>query len=333
MTDQHVAIVTGGAGFIGSHLCEALLKAGKRVVCIDNFSTGNVRNIEALVRNPNFQFLRLDITNDFDLENIPELNSFKIPFTGVQEIYHLAVPTSIKSFEKHRIATLRTSTLGTANLLACAAKYNARFLYASSSVVYGPRRDDRPNFNEADYGVLDHLQSRAIYDEGKRYGETMVRTYAEVKQLPVRIARIFRTYGPRMPLFDGHQVPDFILQALEGEDVVVNGGADFTTSLVYVSDICDGLLKLMASDIDMPVNLGSDINVPLMDVAKTIVEMVGSNSNILEGERMPFLSELGIPDIQKAKSELDWLPLTTLENGLKRTIEYIRANKILLAGD
>lgn len=333
MQEQHVAIVTGGAGFIGSHLCEELLRAGKRVICIDDFSTGHVRNIEALVRNPNFQFLRLDITSDFDLEKIPELAPFKIPFTGVQEIYHLAVPTSIKDFEMHRIATLRASSIGTASMLDIAAKYQARFLYASSSVVYGPRREDRPNFNEADYGVLDHLQPRAVYDEGKRYGETMVRTYAEVKKLPVRIARIFRTYGPRMALFDGHQIPDFILAALEGEDVTVNGGENFTTSLVYVSDICDGLLKLMASDIDTPVNLGSDIDIPLMDVAKKIVEMTGSSSQIVPGEQMAFLSELGIPDIQKAKSELDWLPLTTLDNGLKRTIEYIRANKILLAGD
>src|SRR3990167_9311789 len=238
-------LVTGGAGFIGAHLCERLVKDGHRVICVDNFSTSHLRNIEALLQIPTFQFLRLDVTQPFNLESYPELVSFKIAFEGIHEIYHLACPTAIKAFDKFRTQTLFANSLGNYQVLEIARKYKSKILLTSSSVVYGARQDEHPLFTEDVRGVVDHLTPRACYDEGKRFAETMFETYRQVHSLDIRIARIFRTYGPRMPLFDGHLIPDFILNAMDGKDLVLYGGKQFRTSLVYVSDVIDGLLRLM----------------------------------------------------------------------------------------
>jgi UDP-glucuronate decarboxylase len=332
--EQKTAVVTGGAGFIGSFLCESLLRAGLRVICIDNFSTGHVRNIEGLLRNPDFQFLRLDITAPFDLESFAELDAFKVKFLGVHEIYHLAMPTIAKGFEEYRIPTLLTNSVGTRNVCELAVKYKAKMLLASSAVVYGNREAGSPMIGESERGVVDHLTPRAPYNEGKRFAETMVTTYGAVHHLDVKIARIFRTYGPRMPLFQGHQISDFVLAALDGRPLAIAGDASTTTSLVYVSDVVDGLMRLMRAEPGIgPVNIGSDTEIAMHDIASTIVKLSESTSEIVYEAAPPYLTHIGLPDLTKARSQLSWIPLVRLDDGLTKTIEYIRANKLLLTNN
>ena len=330
-TEQQTVLVTGGAGFIGSFLCEALLKAGSRVICIDNFSTGHARNIESLLRNPDFQFLRLDINEPFNLETFPELDHFKVKFLGVQEIYHLAMPTVSKGFEQFRMQTLFANSVGTKHVMDIAAKYGAKTVFASSAVVYGNRSEAKKFFTEDDMGVVNHLSPRSAYNEGKRFAETMVTTYGAVKNLEVKIARLFRTYGPRMPLFHGHQIPDFILNALDNAPLTISGTEASTTSLLYVSDAVSGLLRLMQSPRDTGiVNIGSDVEMTMSDIAKRIVALAESSSQITFEAQPEHMTSLGLPELSKAREALSWVPLVRLEDGLQKTIDYIRANKLLL---
>lgn len=323
-------VVTGGAGFIGSHLCERLLQEA-RVICIDNFLTSQEGNIDALLKNPDFEFIRHDVTQPIDLEAFPELARFKIKFQGVQEMYHLACPTSPRLFEKYKMQTLYANSLGMKNVLDLAVQHQARVFYSSTSVVYGPRDTDAHAFTETEWGTSDQLSPRACYDEGKRFAETMCATYAQVHKLDIRIGRLFRTYGPRMPLFDGQMVPDFITNALDGKDLEIFGTEDFRTSLVYVTDVVDAIMKMMQLLTNVgPVNIGSDLDVKLADVARSIIEMTGSTSKIAYKDPLLFMSQLGLPDLTKAKDKLGWMPLVTLENGLKATIDYTIAHKSLL---
>lgn len=323
-------LVTGGAGFIGSFLVEALLREGNNVICIDNFSTGHIRNIEPYLQNPHFQFIKHDITQPIDLNELSELEPFEIKFKGIQGIYHLAVPTSIKNFEKYRKETALANSRGTELMLEQAVKYKARFLLGSSSVVYGERNGE-DQVSEEVMGKVNHLSDRAVYDEGKRFAETLTIMYAKEHGIDARIARIFRVYGPRMALFDGHQIPDFALAAINGEDITVNVALDFHTSLLYVSDAVSGLISYMESPTKEAVlNIGSDSDLTMNQIIDKIQEIVGSSVGINEAEKHNFLSELALPDIKKAKEELGWLPLVRLEDGLKKTIDYVRANKILL---
>lgn len=328
---QKTVLVTGGAGFIGSFLCEALLREGHRVICIDDFSTGHVRNIENFLRLPDFQLLRFSINEPFDLERFQELEPWQLDVTGIQEIYHFATPTSIKGFKEQRMNTLLANSVGTRNVLDVAVKYKSKIMLASTSVIYGDRSEEKSVFSESYLGVIDHLTPRAGYDEGKRFAETMFFEYKEQFNIDAKVARIFRTYGPRMPLFDGHQIPDFILAALDNKPIVINGGENFKTSLLYVVDLVDGLMRFMETQDDFgPMNFGSDAELNLSTVADKIIEMTGSQSQIEYAEQLDFLSELGLPDIQKAKTELGWLPVIRLEDGLQKTIDYIQANKLLL---
>lgn len=325
-------LVTGGAGFIGSHLCDRLIREGARVICVDDFSTSVERNIDFLLKNPNFQFLKVNISEPFDLEAFPELEAYKIPFQGIQEIYHMAVPTAIKKFDAHKIHTLHTSSRGTLNILDIAEKYESTLVFGSSSVVYGGRTENSLFFDEDYEGVVDHTSPRAVYDEGKRFSETCCVAYHQTRGVDARIARIFRTYGPRMALFDGHLIPDFIMNALDGKPLVVYGGEHFKTSLVYVDDVVDGLFKLMAAPENPgPVNIGSDVDVRMTDVANMILHITGSSAKVVFEPSLPFLTELGLPKIAKARESLSWLPLVRLEDGLKKTIDDVRANRILLS--
>lgn len=323
-------LVTGGAGFIGSFLCEKLL-VDARVVCVDNFITSQESNIDHLLKNSDFEFIRHDCTIPFDPEAFPELARFKVKFQGIQEIYHLACPTSPKRFDQYKMQTLYANAIGVKNALDLAVRYHAKFVHASASVIYGPRAADNHPYREEDLGVVNLLSPRACYDEGKRFAETMVETYRQVHALDAKIARVFRTYGPRMPLFDGQMIPDFITHALDNKALVIYGDETFKTSLVYVSDMVDGLVKLMQMPPDIgPVNLGSDLDVPLIDVAQRIIEMTGSTSRITFEPPLLFMTQLGLPDISKAKDRLGWLPLVQLDEGLKRTIDYTIAHKSLL---
>ncbi len=323
-------LVTGGAGFIGSHLCERLLQEA-RVICLDNFTTSEVSNINHLLKHPDFEFIRHDINAPFDPEQFPELTRFRVKFQGIQEIYHLACPTSPKKFDQYRMQTLYANSLGMKNALDVAVRYRSKTVFASSSVVYGPRPADGHNFKETEIGSSDLNSPRACYDEGKRFAEASCTTYRNVHGIDIRIARIFRTYGPRMPLYDGQMIPDFITNALDGKELELYGDETFKTSMVYVGDVVDGMMKLMQAPPEVQiVNLGSDVDMPLIDVAQRIKEMTGSVSNIALKPALLFMSELGLPDMTKSKEALGWIPLVTLDDGLKRTIEYTMSHKSLL---
>jgi UDP-glucuronate decarboxylase len=330
--DKKNVLVTGGAGFIGSFLCEALLKEGHHVICIDNFSTGHVRNIEPLLRNPDFQFLKVDITEPFDLEAFPELEPFKVKFLGVQEIYHLALPTAVKGFDEYRMQALLANSVGTKHVLDIAAKYKSKALLASSATVYGQHDAKmKEGLEETTLGVFDHLNPRACFNEGKRFAETMFATYADVYKLDCKIARLFRTYGPRMALFHGHQIPDFALNILEGEPVVITGDEQSTTALMYVTDAVDGMLRLMKAPADTgPVNIGSDVEVKIEDIAKILMQKGEKTVEIHYEPHPPFMMHLGLPSLKKAREALSWVPLVRLEDGLLKTMDYVRANKLLL---
>lgn len=331
--EKKTAVVTGGAGFIGSFLCEQLLRDGYRVICIDNFTTGHVRNIEAMLRNPDFQFLKLDITLPFDLDTFAELEPFKVKFVGVQEVYHLAVPTIVNAFHEYRMQTLLASSVGTRNVLDMAVKYKAKVVFGSAAVVYGGRTPEHAIFTESDVGTFDHLNPRGCYNEGKRFGETMCMTYGDVYGIDVKIARIFRTFGPRMSLQHGHQIPDFVLNALDGKELVISGDAETKTALVYVTDVVDAVVRLMKAERGIgPVNIGSDVEVPMGDIAQQIVTIAGSSSTVRFTEPPPYLLTLGLPSLTKARETLGWTPLVRLEDGIEKTVEYIRANKMLLTG-
>lgn len=328
--DQKNILVTGGAGFIGSFLCEELIKTAK-VICVDNFVSGTQKNIDQLLQYPNFIFLKHDLREPFVPEKFPELERFQVKLQGIQEIYHLACPTSPKEFDKYKIETLEANSTVMKHVLDFAVQYKAKVVNASSSVVYGPRPEENAFFVEEHLGAVDFLSPRACYDEGKRFTETMVVTYNQVHGLDAKSARIFRTYGPRMRLFDGQMIPDFITNALEGKDLVIYGDETFYTSLVYVTDVVEGLIKLMAAPADIgSVNIGSDQDLKLVEVAKMIVELTKSSSQIVFEEPLMFMTPLGLPDLTKVKERLGWIPIVTLGQGLQKTIEYTMANKEIL---
>jgi UDP-glucuronate decarboxylase len=325
-----IVAVFGGAGFIGSHLCERLLETGCNVICVDNFSSSGQNNISHLLRLPNFEFIRHDITEPIDFEAIEDLHKFQVNVFGISEVYNLAVPTSIKNFEKFKMQTCLANFLGTKNTLDLAVKYKAKYMQFSSQVVYG-------NFEKGDYveenfveGINNQLDPRACYDEGKRYAETLVDVYRETHNLDTKILRIFRTYGPRMLLDDGQMIPDFIVNALDAKTLMIHGDESFRTSLVYVSDVVEAALKLIDTDSHGPFNVGNPEIHQIINVAKKVVEMTGSASTIEYGEKLLFLREGAFPNISKIKDEIGWFPLVTLEEGLQKTIEYTQAHKDLL---
>ncbi|MFH1326493.1 MAG: NAD-dependent epimerase/dehydratase family protein [Candidatus Falkowbacteria bacterium] len=327
--DKKNVLVAGGAGFIGSHLCDRLIEDNK-VICIDSFITGNERNIDHLLKNENFAFIRADINELTELETLPELQKFKIQFQGIQEIYNCACPASPAHFDENRIATLLANSVGLKNLLTIAVKYKSQFVHFSSSVVYGPRREGNVKIKEDDKGVVDFIGKRSAYDEGKRFAESMVLNYRDVHNISVRVARLFRTYGPRMPLNDQQMLPDFIFNALDNKDVIIHGDENFTSSFCYVSDAIDAIIKLVQSDYQEPINIGSDIEESLTDLAKKVIALTSSQSQITYEDPILFMTPLSIPDIALVKDKLGWMPITTLDKGLEKTVENLRASKGLV---
>lgn len=323
-------LVTGGAGFIGSHLCERLLKEAK-VICVDDLSNSHIQNIEHLLQYPDFEFIKYDVNQPLELDSFPELDKFRVKFQGIQEIYHLACPTSPKNFESLKIHSLWANSQAMISTLDLAVKHKAKYVFGSSSVVYGPATEEDDFFSEDDEGIVYHLSPRGCYDEGKRFAETCVSTYQQVYGIDAKIARIFTTYGPRMKLRDGLLIPDFILDALDGKPLEIYGDETLQQSLCFVTDIVDGLLRLMETGPDVSiVNLGSDERHRMVDVAQQIIQMTNSNSQVVFEDELLFLTKKGIPDLRRAKEELNWIPLIRLQDGLQRTIDYTLANKELM---
>lgn len=319
-------LITGGAGFIGSHLCDELIK-DNNVICLDNFSSGDESNIDHLLADPGFVFVKHDIIEPIDLEKLPELQRFKIEFQGIQEIYHLACPMSPRDFDKNKIDTILANSVGVKNILDLANKYKSKLMHFSSSVVYGVDREGTDRVSESDIGCIDVLSERSAYDEGKRFAETMVINYIDKLGIDGKIARIFRTYGPRMKLNDDQMLPDFINNALDNKPLNILGDNTFSSSFCYVSDCVDAIIKFMNTDMIGPINIGSDVVVNITDLALQIIDMIGSKSEINYVDEVLFMKPLTIPDISKARNELGWLPVISLNKGLEKTIYELRASK------
>lgn len=328
--DKKNVLVAGGAGFIGSHLCDELIKTNK-VICVDDFISGNERNIDHLLANPDFVFIHHDLSIPLDLEAHAELKKFKIEFQGLQEIYNLACPMSPRNFLENRISTLLANSYAVKNLLDLAVKYQAKFLQFSSSVVYGPRREDDISWKakEDDFGLVNQLSARSAYDEGKRFAETLVSNYRAIYNIDTKIIRLFRIYGPRMELNDDQMIPDFIINALDNKDIIIHGDASFSSSFCYIDDAIDAVTKIMATDLSGPFNIGSDVDIKLTALVNLIIKNTNSQSAITYSDSKLFVSELVLPDIRAAKENLNWMPVVTLENGLKKTIFDIQANRRL----
>jgi len=328
--DKKNVLVAGGAGFMGSHLCDELVKTCK-VICVDNFITGSERNIDHLLSNSDFAFVNHDLSKPLDLEGHADLKKFKIEFQGIQEIYNLACPMSPRRFLENRLATLMANSYAVKNLLDLAVKYNAKFLQFSSSVVYGPRDTTNPELKltEKSLGQVDNLSERSSYDEGKRFAETLVTNYRSLYNLDTKIIRLFRIYGPRMEHNDDQMIPDFVNNALENKEIVIFGDDNFSSSFCYIEDAIDAVMRIMKTDISGPVNIGSDVDVKIKTLVDLIIKETNSQSTISYTESPLFISELVLPDIRLAKTDLKWLPVVTLTNGLKKTIFDIQAHKRL----
>jgi UDP-glucuronate decarboxylase len=324
--DRKNVLVLGGAGFIGSHLCDELISSCK-VICVDNFSTGDEKNIDHLLSNPDFKFIKHDISQPIDLEKLQELEVFKISFQGIQEIYNLACPTSPKNFNDQILDNLLANSFVIKNALDMAVKYQAKLLHYSSSVVYGSRVANVDKLDENYLGMLDYLSERSSYDEGKRFAETMITNYRKVYQVDAKIMRLFRTFGPRMKLADNQMIPDFVSQALENEDLIIYGDENFSSSFVYVSDVIDASTKMMDRDNITILNIGSDVDVPFSKIAQKIIELTNSKSQIRYENEAFFMSSLPLPNINRALEEIGWLPIITLDRGLQKTVDDLRASK------
>lgn len=301
-------LVTGGAGFLGSHLCEQLLGAGHEVIAMDNQASGQPINLDEIFYHDRFTYYQHDVT-EF------------IHVTGELDwVCHLASLASPVFYNKNPIKTLKVGALGTHKTLGLAREKDAKYLFTSTSEVYG---DPEVNPQPEDYrGNVDPYGPRSCYDESKRYGEAMVRAYRDKHDIDVRVARIFNTYGPRMRVDDGRVIPTFIQQALTGADLTVHGDGEQTRSFCYVSDLIDGLIALMQSSIQTPVNIGNADERTIVDLADVILELTDSASGIVHESRPPQDPEVRRPDLSKAIAELQWKPQISLREGLERTISY-----------
>lgn len=311
-------LIAGGAGFIGSHLCEAILTKDLEVICLDNFITGKRENIEILTNNPSFHLIEGDITKPLD-KTIQSLIS------GVQFVYHLASPASPFQYQKYPTETLLANSLGTSNLLEIAKANGAKFLYASSSEVYGnPQQHPQ---RESYWGNVNPIGVRSCYDEGKRFGEAMVVAYIRKDDLDARIVRIFNTYGPRMDKDDGRVVSNFTVQAIAGMPITVYGDGSQTRSFCYVDDLVRGLIVLMENEKARGevFNLGNPEEHTILEFAQMIKELTGSVSEIKFTDLPEDDPTRRQPDITRAKQILDWTPKVSLKEGLKKTIAYFRS--------
>ena len=304
------SLVTGGAGFIGSHLCERLIERGNEVVCVDNYFTGAKANIAHLLEDPYFELIRHDVTFPLYIE--------------VDEIYNLACPASPVHYQRDPVQTTKTNVHGAINILGLAKRLKVRVLQASTSEVYG---DPEVHPQTEDYqGNVNPVGPRACYDEGKRCAETLFFDYHRQHGLPIKVARIFNTYGPRMMPDDGRVVSNFIVQALQGEDITIYGDGSQTRSFCYIDDMVAGLIRLMESSGDEtgPVNLGNPVETPIRDLAEQITKLVGGEASVVH-QPLPADDPLQrCPDITRARNLLEWEPTVALRDGLAKTVAYFR---------
>ncbi|MCD5401452.1 SDR family oxidoreductase [candidate division NPL-UPA2 bacterium] len=307
-------LITGGAGFIGSHLCDRLLEAGFRVVCMDNLITGKVSNIAHLKKKTNFRFIEHDVTEYIDLDE------------NIDYVLHFASPASPVDYLKFPIQTLKVGSLGTHNALGLAKVKKAKFLLASTSEVYG---DPLVNPQREDYwGNVNSVGPRGVYDEAKRFAEALTLAYHRTHKIDVKIARIFNAHGPRMRKEDGRAIPNFINQALSGEPLTVFGDGSQTRSFCYIFDLIEGIYKLMLSDLNEPVNLGNPQESSILDLAKTIIPLTESQSQIVYKNLPEDDPKVRCPDITRAKKKLNWEPKVTLEEGLRKTIAWFKEGSV-----
>ncbi len=330
MVAEKNILIAGGAGFIGSHLCDDLVKRGVNIICLDNFVSGTRSNIEFLLQQPNFRFINHDISEPLDLESLPELKTFNIGAKGIQEIYNLACPISYKEYRELPLETIITNSHGTRNLLELAVKYKAKFLQASTSAIYGEPLKNIKYFKEDYWGYVNPTGPRSSYNEGKRFAESLTHNYGIYHNLDIKIIRIFQTYGPRMRFNDARMIPDIIRSALLSEDLVIYGEEGIATSFLYISDLIDGLLKAMEAEGSLILNMGHPKEIMVEEAAKIIQELTESKSKIVYREAPQYILQHGLPDITKAKETLGWFPLVDLKSGLAKTIEYMKAQQGLL---
>ena len=311
MIKREQILVTGGAGFLGSHLCKKLLQEKKHVICVDNFFTGNKKNIEPFLENPYFELIRHDITLPLVIE--------------VDRIFNLACPASPIHYQNDAVQTVKTSVLGCINMLGLAKRLSIPFLQASTSEVYG---DPTVHPQHETYqGNVNPIGPRSCYDEGKRCAETLCFDYHRQHNTIIKIARIFNTYGPQMSINDGRVISNFIVQALKNEPLTLYGNGSQTRSFCYVDDLIEGLIKLMYSPNSYtgPVNIGNSKEISIKNIAKKIISLTKSKSEITYQDLPENDPKQRQPDITKAKSELNWEPYTNLDEGIKQTISYFKS--------
>ncbi len=301
-------LVTGGAGFVGSHLCDRLLKEGNEVVCLDNYFTGQKQNIVHMLNNPFFELIRHDVTMPFFIE--------------VDEIFNLACPASPIHYQYNAIKTMKTSVMGAINMLGLAKRIKAKILQASTSEVYGDPQV-HPQV-ESYWGHVNPIGERSCYDEGKRSAETLFVNYHKQNNVKIKIIRIFNTYGPRMHPHDGRVVSNFIMQALQGDDITIYGDGQQTRSFQYVDDLVEGMIRMMASrdEFTGPVNIGNPNEFTILQLAELVIELTNSKSNIIRMLLPPDDPTQRQPNIELAKKELNWEPKIELREGLIKTIDY-----------
>jgi len=302
-------LVTGGAGFIGSHLCQRLLRDGHEVICVDNFFSGRRANIASLVSHPNFELIRHDVVQPLMLE--------------ADRIFHLACPASPVHYQYNPVKTTKTNVMGTINMLGLAKRVKARILLASTSEVYGdpevhPQREDY-------WGHVNPIGVRSCYDEGKRVAECLMMDYHRQNNVDIRIVRIFNTYGPRMAVDDGRVVSNFCIAALRGENLVIYGDGQQTRSFAYVDDLIEGLVRMMETpDLTGPINLGNPTEFTILELASLAVELTRSSSKVVFAPGRPDDPARRRPDITLARTRLGWEPRISLQDGLARTIDHFR---------
>ncbi|MDB4809172.1 SDR family oxidoreductase [bacterium] len=302
-------LITGGAGFLGSHLCDRMIKAGNEVICLDNYFTGRRKNITHLLGHPNFELVRHDVIDPIKLE--------------VDRIYNLACPASPVHYQYNAIKTMKTSVMGAINMLGLARRTQARILQASTSEVYG---DPLVHPQTEDYwGHVNPIGIRSCYDEGKRCAETLFVDYHRQNGVGIRIMRIFNTYGPRMNAEDGRVVSNFIVQALKGEPITIYGDGSQTRSFCYCDDNIEGMIRLMNGDHMGPINIGNPNEFTMLELAEAVIDLTNSSSEIVNLELPQDDPKQRQPDISLARRELGWEPVTQLREGLKKTITYFEA--------